>query len=77
MLSLLTSNPFLFVLYMAALVVAITVHEFAHARAADQLGDPNPASSGSGQPQSRTPFGPHRRIVFAYRRIRVGSPRPI
>jgi Zn-dependent protease len=46
MLSLLMSDPLLFLLYMSALVVAITIHEFAHARAADVLGDPTPRHQG-------------------------------
>lgn len=46
MLSLLNSNPVLFVLYLLALVVAITIHEFAHARAAEYLGDPTPKLQG-------------------------------
>lgn len=46
MLSLLNTNPLLFVLFLAALVVAITVHEYAHARAAEYLGDPTPKLQG-------------------------------
>ncbi|MBI2322595.1 MAG: site-2 protease family protein [Chloroflexi bacterium] len=36
------SDPQRFVVAMAALVVALTVHEFAHAFWADRLGDPTP-----------------------------------
>lgn len=46
MLSLLFSNPVIFVLYMLALLVAITIHEFAHAFSADRLGDPTPEIQG-------------------------------
>lgn len=46
MLSLLTTNPFLFILWLLGLVSAITIHEFAHALAADKLGDPTPRSQG-------------------------------
>ena len=46
MLSLLNVNPAYFLLYLAALVVAITIHEFAHARTADYLGDPTPRLQG-------------------------------
>lgn len=35
-----------FVIWAVALVIAITVHEFAHAYAADRLGDPTPRSQG-------------------------------
>ena len=46
MLSTLFSNPLVFLIWAIALVVAITVHEFAHAAAADRLGDPTPRLSG-------------------------------
>lgn len=35
-----------FVIYMAVLIIAITIHEFAHAITADRLGDPTPRSQG-------------------------------
>jgi len=40
------SNPLLFLIWAVGLVLAISVHEYAHARAADQLGDPTPRSQG-------------------------------
>jgi len=40
------SNPFLFFLSAFALIIAITVHEFAHAKTADYLGDPTPQLQG-------------------------------
>jgi Zn-dependent protease len=46
MIGLLSSNPMLFAAYMLGLVVAVTVHEFCHAYAADQLGDPTPRVQG-------------------------------
>lgn len=46
LISLLTTSPFLFFLIAVVLVVAITVHEFAHAWVADYLGDPTPRSQG-------------------------------
>lgn len=42
----LLSNPLLFLLQMASLVVAITIHEFSHAWMADRLGDPTPRLQG-------------------------------
>ncbi|PIR62203.1 MAG: site-2 protease family protein [Candidatus Pacebacteria bacterium CG10_big_fil_rev_8_21_14_0_10_42_12] len=42
MLSLLFTNPLAFLISAIGLVVAITIHEFAHAWAADKLGDPTP-----------------------------------
>jgi Zn-dependent protease len=46
MLNLLSESPFLFVIAIVNLVIAITVHEFAHAFAADRLGDPTPRLQG-------------------------------
>lgn len=40
------NNPFALVLYLLVIVVAITVHEFAHAYTADYLGDPTPDMQG-------------------------------
>ena len=46
MLSYLFTNPLLFFVYIIALLVAIAVHEFSHALAADYLGDPTPRLAG-------------------------------
>lgn len=46
MLGILMQSPILFLILAAALVVAITIHEFAHALAADYLGDPTPRMQG-------------------------------
>ncbi|OGK12655.1 hypothetical protein A3B40_01865 [Candidatus Roizmanbacteria bacterium RIFCSPLOWO2_01_FULL_37_16] len=46
MLSYLFTNPFLFFIYLIALLVAIAIHEFSHAFAADYLGDPTPRLAG-------------------------------
>lgn len=40
--SLLTQNPIAFLVLAAVLIIAITIHEFAHAWVADKLGDPTP-----------------------------------
>lgn len=42
----LASNPLGFLFWLVALVVAITIHEFAHAWAAERLGDPTPKLMG-------------------------------
>lgn len=42
MITTLFTNPLFFVINLIALVVAITIHEFAHAITADKLGDPTP-----------------------------------
>lgn len=46
MLSTLFSNPLLFLVWAIGLILAISVHEYSHARAADRLGDPTPRSHG-------------------------------
>lgn len=46
MLQYLATDPLLFFGWFIALIVAITVHEFAHAYAADRLGDPTPRVQG-------------------------------
>lgn len=46
MISYLFSNPLLFAIYMASLLVAIAIHEFSHAFVADYLGDPTPRLQG-------------------------------
>ena len=46
MLESLFSNPLSFLMWIAALVISITVHEFSHALAADRLGDPTPRVQG-------------------------------
>lgn len=42
----LLDNPVALILTAVSLLVAITIHEFAHAFAADKLGDPTPRSDG-------------------------------
>jgi len=46
MIQYLFSNPLLFFIWVAALLVAITVHECAHAWTADRLGDPTARLAG-------------------------------
>lgn len=46
MIKTLFTSPLLFVVWVTALVIAITIHEFAHAFAADRLGDPTPRIQG-------------------------------
>ncbi len=44
--TLLFSNPLLFIVWAIGLVLAISIHEYSHAVAADRLGDPTPRSQG-------------------------------
>lgn len=46
MLNLLIENPLAFAIAVVSLLLAIAVHEFAHAYAADRLGDPTPRVQG-------------------------------
>lgn len=46
MLELLFSHPFAFIVLIGAIALAISIHEAAHAFAADYLGDPTPRSLG-------------------------------
>ncbi|MCX7881490.1 MAG: site-2 protease family protein [Patescibacteria group bacterium] len=46
MLNLLMQNPLYFLIYILALLAAITIHEFSHALVADYLGDPTARLSG-------------------------------
>lgn len=46
LLSLLTTNPLLFLITAGALLLSLAVHEFAHAITADKLGDPTPRYQG-------------------------------
>ncbi len=41
-----SAGPFAFLLIFASLIISITIHEFAHAFAADKLGDPTPSLQG-------------------------------
>lgn len=46
MLNTLFSDPISFIFWALGLVIAITIHEFSHAFAADRLGDPTPRLQG-------------------------------
>ena len=46
LISLLQQSPLAFVIVALALVLSLTVHEFAHALVADRLGDPTPRRAG-------------------------------
>lgn len=46
MLTSLFTDPLFFVIYILALFIAITIHEFSHAFVADRLGDPTPKLMG-------------------------------
>lgn len=46
MLATLFTSPLIFLIWAAAIVIALTIHEYAHAKVADSLGDPTPRANG-------------------------------
>ena len=46
MLSQILQNPLFGLIYLSVLILTITIHEFAHAKTADSLGDPTPRLQG-------------------------------
>jgi Zn-dependent protease len=46
LISLLLTNPVAFAILAGSLIICLTIHEFAHAIAADRLGDPTPRLQG-------------------------------
>lgn len=46
MITSLFSNPIFFFLSLVSIIIAITIHEYAHAKTADYLGDPTPRLQG-------------------------------
>ena len=46
MITTLFSNPIFFILSLVSIIIAITIHEYAHAKTADYLGDPTPGLQG-------------------------------
>ena len=68
MLSILLSNPIVFLILFPGLLLAITIHEFAHAWAADHLGDPTPRA------QDRLTLDPMGTIAILITRFGWGKP---
>lgn len=69
MLSYLFTNPLLFFVYIIALLVAISIHEFSHAFVADYLGDPTPRLQGRLKLDPRVhldPFGLLFLLLFGF-----------
>ncbi len=77
MLGLLTSNPLAFLVFAAGLVVAITIHEFAHAWVADQLGDPTPRARGRLTLNPLAHLDPLGTLAIFLTRFGWGKPVPI
>jgi len=74
MLSILLSNPIVFLILFPGLLLAITVHEFAHAWAADHLGDPTPRAQNRLTLDPRAHLDPLGTIAILLTRFGWGKP---
>lgn len=77
MLAQLFNNPASFAIWLFALLVAITVHEYAHARTADYLGDPTPRLSGRVTLNPLAHLDPVGTLMLLLVRLGWGKPVPI
>lgn len=68
------NNPIGFILSFVAIVIAITIHEFAHAFAADRLGDPTPRLQGRLTLDPRAHLDPIGTIMLLLVRFGWGKP---
>jgi Zn-dependent protease len=74
MLSTLFTNPLLFIVWAVALVLTIAIHEYAHARAADTLGDPTPRAQGRLTLDPRAHLDPLGTIMLVFLGFGWGRP---
>lgn len=77
MLDLLFNNPLSFLTFGLALLVAVTIHEFSHALAADKLGDPTPRLAGRLTLNPLAHLDPIGTLALLIARIGWGKPVPI
>ena len=77
MLGQLFTNPFGLLIWIIALLVAITVHEFAHAWSADRLGDPTARLAGRITLNPIAHLDPLGTIMLIIARIGWGKPVPV
>ncbi len=76
MIQYLFSNPLLFFIWVAALLVAITVHECAHAWTADRLGDPTARLAGRITLNPLAHLDPIGTLMILFFRFGWGKPVP-
>lgn len=77
MLTELFTNPFSFLIWVAALMAAITIHEFSHAYVADRLGDPTPKLAGRLTLNPLAHLDPLGTLMLILVRFGWGKPVPI
>ena len=77
MLTELFTNPFAFLIWIIALLVAITVHEFAHAWSAERLGDPTARLAGRISLNPLNHLDPLGTLMLIIARIGWGKPVPV
>lgn len=66
-----------FVIIAVALIIALSVHEYAHARVADELGDPTPRLNGRLTLNPLAHFDPLGTLALIFFRFGWGKPVPI
>ncbi len=76
LISLLFSNPLAFAVVAVVLILAISIHEFAHAWAADELGDPTPRSQGRVTLDPRSHLDPWGTLLLLFIGFGWGKPVP-
>lgn len=74
MISELFNSPLAFLFWFLALIIAITIHEFAHAYAADRLGDPTPRLMGRLTLDPRSHLDPIGTLMILFARFGWGKP---
>ncbi|MGD9128944.1 MAG: site-2 protease family protein [Candidatus Woesebacteria bacterium] len=76
MISLLFSQPLVFLVFFPGLLMSIVIHEFAHSLAADKLGDPTPRVKGRLTLDPRVHLDPIGTIAILLTRFGWGKPAP-
>lgn len=77
MLDLLFNQPLSFLIWAFALLIAVSIHEFSHAWAADKLGDPTPRLAGRLTLNPLAHLDPLGTIALLIARVGWGKPVPI
>src|SRR5512147_2114489 len=77
MLSLFNINPADLITYLLTLVIAITVHEFSHAKVADMLGDDTPRMNGRVTLNPLAHLDPIGSLMMIFAHFGWGRPVPV